>query len=92
MMGALSLVAQDLVARATGPQLGRWQEQVAAAGYCAHPIRLTGRTMHVDQATGEVREVYDTAEEPDAVLLTACGNRRESRCPSCAATYRADAY
>jgi integrase len=26
------------------------------------------------------------------VLLTACGNRRESRCPSCAATYRADAY
>ena len=27
-----------------------------------------------------------------AVLLTACGNRRESRCPSCAATYRADAY
>jgi hypothetical protein len=48
--------------------------------------------MHVDRATGEVREVYDTADEPDAVLLTACGNRRESRCPSCAATYRADAY
>jgi hypothetical protein len=92
MMGAASLVARDLVARATGPQLGRWQEQVAATGHCAHPIRLTGRTMHVDQATGEVREVYDTADEPDAVLLTACGNRRESRCPSCAATYRADAY
>jgi hypothetical protein len=92
MMGAPSLVAQDLLARATGPQLGRWQEQVAATGYCAHPIRLTGRTMHVDQTTGEVREVYDTADEPDAVLLTACGNRRESRCPSCAATYRADAY
>jgi hypothetical protein len=91
-MGAPSLVAQDLVARATGPQLGRWQEQVAATGYCAHPIRLSGRTMHVDRATGEVREVYDTADEPDAVLLTACGNRRESRCPSCAATYRADAY
>ena len=92
MMGAPSLVARDLVHRAAGPQLGRWQEQVAATGYCAHPIRLTGRTMHVDQATGEVREVYDTADEPDAVLLTACGNRRESRCPSCAATYRADAY
>ena len=92
MAAPLGLVAQDLVARATGPQLGRWQEQVAATGYCAHPIRLSGRTMHVDQATGEVREVYDTADEPDAVLLTACGNRRESRCPSCAATYRADAY
>jgi len=92
MAAPMGLVAQDLVVRATGPQLGRWQEQVAATGYCAHPIRLTGRTMHVDQATGEVREVYDTADEPDAVLLTACGNRRESRCPSCAATYRADAY
>ena len=30
--------------------------------------------------------------EPDGVLLKACGTRRESRCPSCAATYRADAY
>jgi hypothetical protein len=92
MAAPLGLVAQDLVTRATGPHLGRWQEQVAATGYCAHPIRLSGRTMHVDRATGEVREVYDTADEPDAVLLTACGNRRESRCPSCAATYRADAY
>jgi hypothetical protein len=26
------------------------------------------------------------------VLLKACGTRRELRCPSCAATYRADAY
>jgi hypothetical protein len=26
------------------------------------------------------------------VLLKACGTRRESSCPSCAATYRADAY
>jgi hypothetical protein len=26
------------------------------------------------------------------VLLRACSTRRESRCPSCAATYRADAY
>jgi hypothetical protein len=36
--------------------------------------------------------VYDTEREPDGVLLKACGTRRESRCPSCAATYRADAY
>ena len=36
--------------------------------------------------------MYDTEREPDGVLLKACGTRRESRCPSCAATYRADAY
>jgi hypothetical protein len=71
---------------------GPLAEQVAATGYGAHPIRLSGRTMHVDRATGEVREVYDSAEEPDAVLLTACGNRRESRCPPGAAVDRADAF
>ena len=49
MAAPLGLLAQDLVARATGLQLGRWQEQVAATGHCAHPIRLTGRTMHVDR-------------------------------------------
>ena len=70
----------------------RWAELVAQAGYCHHPIRLAGRVEHADRATGEVRTVYDREREPDGVLLKACGTRRESRCPSCAATYRADAY
>src|SRR4029450_3872901 len=50
------------------------------------------RVEHADRQTGEVRQVYDSGREPDGVLLKACGTRRESRCPSCAATYRADAY
>jgi hypothetical protein len=70
----------------------RWAELVAQAGYCHHPIRLAGRVDHADRQTGEVRTVYDSEAEPDGVLLKACGTRRESRCPSCAATYRADAY
>jgi hypothetical protein len=70
----------------------RWAELVAQAGYCHHPIRLAGRVDHADRTTGEVRQVYDSEREPDGVLLKACGTRRESRCPSCAATYRADAY
>jgi hypothetical protein len=70
----------------------RWAELVAQAGYCHHPIRLAGRVEQADRQTGEVRPVYDSAREPDGVLLKACGTRRESRCPSCAATYRADAY
>jgi hypothetical protein len=56
------------------------------------PIRLAGRVEHADRQTGEVRQVYDSEREPDGVLLKACGTRRESRCPSCAAIYRADAY
>jgi hypothetical protein len=70
----------------------RWAELVTQAGYCHHPIRLAGRVEHADRQTGEVRQVHTTEGEPDGVLLKACGTRRESRCPSCAATYRADAY
>jgi hypothetical protein len=84
-------VLAEVVDRA-GQGYDRWMELVAQAGYCHHPIRLAGRVEHADRATGEVRTLYDSEREPDGVLLKACGTRRESRCPSCAATYRADAY
>ena len=84
-------VLAEVIERA-GRGYDRWAELVAQAGYCHHPIRLAGRVEHADRQTGEVRQVYDSGREPDGVLLKACGTRRESRCPSCAATYRADAY
>jgi hypothetical protein len=84
-------VLAEVVDRA-GHGYERWAELVAQAGYCHHPIRLAGRVEQADRATGEVRQAYTTEAEPDGVLLKACGTRRESRCPSCAATYRADAY
>jgi hypothetical protein len=84
-------VLGEVVERA-GHDYDRWAELVAQAGYCHHPIRLAGRVEQADRQTGEVRQVYDSDREPDGVLLKACGTRRESRCPSCAATYRADAY
>jgi hypothetical protein len=84
-------VLAEVVDRA-GHGYERWAELVAQAGYCHHPIRLAGRVDQADRATGEVRTVYDSEREPDGVLFKACGTRRESRCPSCAATYRADAY
>jgi Replication initiator protein, pSAM2 len=88
---ALPGVLAEVVQRA-GHGYDRWAELVAQAGYCHHPIRLAGRVDQADRATGEVRTVYDSEREPDGVVLKACGTRRESRCPSCAATYRADAY
>jgi hypothetical protein len=87
----LPAVLGEVVERA-GQGYDRWAELVAQAGYCHHPIRLAGRVEQADRSTGEVRTVYDSEREPDGVLLKACGTRRESRCPSCAATYRADAY
>jgi hypothetical protein len=84
-------VVAEAIARA-GPGYDRWAEQVAATGYCAHPVRLRGRVEHTDAVTGEVRAVYATDQEPDATLLKACGNRRVSVCPSCSATYQADSF
>jgi hypothetical protein len=84
-------VLQEVIDRA-GPGYDRWAEQVAATGYCAHPVRLRGTIEQVDHQSGEVRTVYSTNEEPDATLLKACGNRRASVCPSCSATYRADSF
>jgi hypothetical protein len=84
-------VLAEVIDRA-GKGYERWAELVAQAGYCHHPIRLAGRVEQADPTTGELRTTYDSDREPDGVLLKACGTRRESRCPSCAAVYRADAY
>jgi hypothetical protein len=84
-------VVAEAIARA-GHGYDRWAEQVAATGYCVHPVRLRGTVEHVDAATGEGRTVYSTDREPDATLLKACGNRRVSVCPSCSATYQADSF
>jgi hypothetical protein len=55
-------------------------------------VRLVGAVEHVDPITGEARTVIDSTDQPDGVLLTACGTRRAARCPPCAEVYRADAY
>ena len=39
-----------------------------------------------------MRTAFTTASEPDETLLKCCGNRREAVCPTCARTYRGDAY
>jgi hypothetical protein len=49
-------VLQEVIDRA-GPGYDRWIEQVAATGYCAHPVRLRGTVEHADRTTGEVRTV-----------------------------------
>jgi hypothetical protein len=84
-------ILQEVIDRA-GHGYDRWAEQVAATGYCAHPVRLCGTVEHADRQTGEVRTVYSTEREPDATLLKACGNRRATVCPSCSATYQADQF
>jgi hypothetical protein len=81
----------QVVERAASPTFRRWEEQVDHISHCHRPIRLQGRIRHMDRATGDIRTVYSTINEPDQTLLVACGNRRASVCPSCSSTYKGDA-
>ncbi len=91
-MSAAGFVA-DLCARAGQPdRYARWQRQARAAGCCQRPVRLDGTIQQADTQSGEVRTVFDTADEPDGIVLKACGTRRAARCQPCAEVYRQDAY
>ncbi|MFI1050596.1 replication initiator [Streptomyces griseoruber] len=71
--------------------------QLAGLGGCTHPVRLDGhRTEYaVNNTTGEIGAVLhrlDSATLPAGHLLVRCNNRRATRCPACAETYRRDTY
>jgi hypothetical protein len=77
---------------ATDPDVFGWLDHVRPAAGCTHPIRLVGETNTVDTATGALLSQTRTADLPDGVIYKPCGNRRVTVCPSCAETYRRDAY
>jgi hypothetical protein len=89
----LDPVTLDDVLRVAGsPGFDRWKDQVHRTGGCSDPIHLTGWTLAKDRTTGETLRRYSTDTEPDGRLRVACGNRRASRCPTCAYTYAGDTY
>ncbi|MFJ6507346.1 replication initiator protein RepSA [Streptomyces sp. NPDC091879] len=91
-MGTDPLTLADLLRVANSPGFDRWQDQVRRTGGCSDPIHLVGQTVTRDRASGDVLYSYSTADEPGGRLRVACGNRRASRCPSCAWTYAGDTY
>ncbi|MFD5797293.1 replication initiator [Streptomyces diastatochromogenes] len=82
----------DLLRVASAPDYTRWEDQIRRTGGCADPIHLTGWVLRKDKTSGETLHHYSTANEPGGRLRIACGNRRASRCPSCAWTYAGDTY
>ncbi|RFU82763.1 replication initiation protein [Streptomyces triticagri] len=86
------LTLRDLLRVAGADDYDRWHEQIQHTGGCADPIHLTGWTVTKDKVTGETLHRYSTEGEPGGRLRLACGNRRASRCPSCAFTYAGDTY
>jgi hypothetical protein len=83
--------AGELLALAAGEDFARWEQQLAATGNCANPVRLQGRIDAIDRTTGERASLYDTDSEPGGVLRLPCGNRRENICPPCSQVYKGDA-
>ncbi|MEF2529208.1 MULTISPECIES: replication initiator [Streptomyces] len=87
-----SPAVRDLLHLVNQPDFDRAQQQIEHLGGCTEPVRLTGHTTTVNTTTGEVLRSYTTSQEPTGSLLTACGNRRSSRCPACSRIYAADTY
>jgi replication initiator protein RepSA len=67
-------------------------ETLAHTGACTHPIRLTGSSLLISPATGELLHRLDSADLPGGSLTVRCGNRRASVCPACSALYKYDTY
>lgn len=68
------------------------QEQLRRTGGCSSPIHLRGFRKLVHAPTGAVWSSFSTDQMPAGRLRLACGNRRASRCPSCAHTYAGDTF
>ncbi|MGW4542822.1 replication initiator protein RepSA [Streptomyces chartreusis] len=82
----------DMLRVASSPGFDRWQDQIKRTGGCSDPIHLTGWSITKDKATGETLRNYNTDTEPGGRLRIACGNRRASRCRSCAWIYAGDTF
>ncbi|MGY1578514.1 replication initiator [Streptomyces sp. MN13] len=92
MAGLDPATLADVLRLAGSTGFDRLQDQIRRTGGCADPIHLMGSTVTRDASTGQVLHAYSTDGEPGGRLRVACGNRRASRCPSCAWTYAGDTY
>jgi hypothetical protein len=50
-------------------ELTGYARDLSRADGCTRPVRLAGRIDAIDLATGEVRPMYDTGDEPGGVML-----------------------
>ncbi|MGW3721520.1 replication initiator [Streptomyces sp. NPDC005133] len=66
--------------------------QLRGLGGCTTPIRLDGQRTDIHPATGEILGELHSSDLPAGNLLVRCNNRRATRCPACAETYRRDTY
>ncbi|MFI8301935.1 replication initiator [Streptomyces sp. NPDC085927] len=91
MTTALPRSVSALVTRASEPEFAAWRRNIVRLGGCTNPIHLVGAATVYDTTTGAALLSYGS-DAYGGRLLTACGNRRATVCPTCSALYRADTY
>ncbi|MBM7088754.1 replication initiation protein [Streptomyces sp. S12] len=91
MTTSLPRSVSALVARASDPDFAAWRRNIVRLGGCTNPIHLVGAVTVYDRTTGAALLSYGS-DAYGGRLLTACGNRRATACPTCSALYRADTY
>lgn len=82
----------DLLGLASLGTMPALMRQLSGLAGCTTPIRLDGWRTEINESTGQVLHHLESADLPAGNLLIRCGNRRVTRCPSCAETYRRDTY
>nr|WTC13691.1 replication initiation protein [Streptomyces anthocyanicus] len=92
MAGLDPATLADVLRLAGSTGFDRIQDQIRRTGGCSDPIHLQGSVVVRHAQTRHVLHSYSTDTEPGGRLRVACGNRRASRCPSCAWTYAGDTY
>lgn len=83
---------ESVARRLRSDDYDRWMRNLASTGYCHNPVRLVGSSTTLREASGEVLSEYASANEPDGVTFTRCGNRRATRCESCSHEYKGDTW
>ncbi|WKU45935.1 replication initiation protein [Streptomyces sp. VNUA116] len=87
-----SSAVRDLIDLVNLTDFDRAHDQIKQVRGCTRPVQLIGSTATVNAATQEILRSYSTADEPTGRLLTACGNRRVTRCPPCSRIYAGDTF
>ncbi|MBS2554438.1 replication initiation protein [Catenulispora sp. NL8] len=79
----------ELLSRPDYPAI---EQQIYDVGACENPVWLSGRTLLVAVATGEIVSSWSSAGTPFGAIPLRCMNRRATRCASCSRLYAGDAF
>lgn len=79
----------ELLSRPDYPAI---EQQIRDVGACENPVWLSGRTLLVAVATGEIVSSWSSQGTPFGAIPVRCMNRRATRCVSCSRLYAGDAF